>query len=140
MKGLVPLALLAAGLYYFKGSQTAEKLEYFPKKFHWDKTQKKLFFLMDVLNPTNNKLKVDSVFAGVMAGETKIGSIEMGTPVVLEKNQRTEVRLPVKPVGLGIVKAIADALKGKKQDLSVVGVVHALNIDTPINEVIPLSL
>lgn len=140
MKNLLPLALLGAGLYFFKGSKTAEKLEFFPKKFHYDKQNKQLLFIMDILNPTNNRLTVDSVFAGVMSNDIKIGSIERGESFTLEKNKRTEVRFPVKPVGLGILQAVAKAIKGEKQAFSIVGMVHALGVDTPINEEIPFSL
>lgn len=140
MMDLLPLLLLGLAFKAKRAQHTAEELEFFPKKFHYDKQNKKLLFVMEILNPTSNRLKVDSVFAGVFAGSNKIGSVERGEPFTLEPNKRTEVRFPVKPQGIGIAKALIDAVKGVKQDFTILGTVKALGIETALNETIPLSL
>jgi len=112
-----------------KGSSTAEKLEYFPKNL--DFKDGKFYFRMEILNPTRNKLKIDSFFGGIYYSGNKIGSIEYATPINLDPNKRTEVRIP---------KVAVLIIQGKAKDLkfNVIGVARALGLNNPVNEEIKL--
>jgi len=137
---LLTLALLGFGANkLIKGKKTADALEYFPKNLHYK--DKKFYFYMEILNPTSNKLKIDSFFGGVYINEDKIGSIEYGTPVTLEANKRTEVRYPITPIGSGFAKVVQKIISGGAKNLTfkVIGVAKALGINTPVNEEIKLS-
>ncbi len=89
---------------------------------------------MDVLNPTKNPLKIDSFFGGVYANGKKIGSIEQGTPINIDANKRTEIRLPAVAVGLGIGQMIVDIASGKNIELKVLGIARSMGFDNAINE------
>ena len=121
-----------------KGSSTAEKLEYFPKNL--DFKDGKFYFRMEILNPTRNKLKIDSFFGGIYYSGNKIGSIEYATPINLDPNKRTEVRIPIIPSGLGLGKVAVLIIQGKAKDLkfNVIGVARALGLNNPVNEEIKL--
>ena len=130
----VTLALLGLGFVLSKGKKTADKLEYYPKNLELIKG--KLVFTMEILNPTTNKLKVDSVFAGIFAGKKKIGNIERGESFTLAPKKRTSVSFPVKLNALGIAQVLPELIRGKGFDVkfSVKGVARALGIDSPIDD------
>jgi LEA14-like dessication related protein len=138
---LLTLGLLWYGAKLFKGQKTADALEYFPKQVLWSKKLKSFVFYMEILNPTNNDLKVDSFFAGLFINESKVGSVERGNPFVIKKNQRSLFSFPVKVIGIGLGQAIVSFIKNPKQAITVkvVGIAKALGIDNPVDEEIPLK-
>jgi len=131
--------ILWKGVPLIKGGSTASQLEFYPKNLDYDAG--KFYYRMDILNPTRNELTVDTFFGGLYVGDEKVGSIEYNKPIVLKKSQRTEVRIPIIPTGLGLGKVIAKIIKGDTKNLTfrVVGVARALGINNPVNEEIKLS-
>lgn len=97
---------------------------------------------MDIVNPTNTKIKIDSVFAGLFINDKKVGSIEKNEAFTIEKKARTPVELPVKIIGLGLGQALAAFIKDPKKAITikVLGTVRTLGIDTALNEEIPLTV
>lgn len=120
-----------------KGKKTSDRLEYYPQNLELIKG--KLYLDMEILNPTKNDLKIDSVFAGIFAGSKKIGNIERGESFTVKANKRTSIKLPVVPSGLGFATAIADAVKGKITTFKVMGIARALGLDNPINKDLSLT-
>lgn len=139
---LLTLSLLFLGAKLYKGKKTADVLEYYPKQVLWNKKQKAFIFYMEILNPTNNDLKVDSFYAGLFINETKVATVERGNEFVIKKNQRTLFSFPVKVIGFGLGTAIVSLIKNPKQaiTLKMVGIAKALGIDNAIDEEIPLKL
>lgn len=139
---LLTLGLIFLGVKASQASNTADKLEYYPKSVIWSKTRKQFVFYMEILNPTKHDLKVDSFFGGLFIGETKVASIERGNAFTIKANDRTKVSFPVKVIGLGLGKAVAAIIKDptKPITLQVLGTARALGIDNAVNEQIPLSL
>jgi len=131
---LLTLALLFFGTKLAKGKATADKLEFYP--LNLELIHGKLVFTMEILNPTGNPLKIDSFFGGVFANDKKIGSIERGKPFTLKKKGRTPVTFPVKLVGTGIIQTLLSG--SKKYKFKIMGVAHALGVDTPINQELSL--
>jgi hypothetical protein len=141
---LITLALLGLGLTLAKGKKTADRLEFFPKNL--ELINGKLVATMEVLNPTNNALKVNSVFAGIFVDylkdkdtgvkDKKIGNIERGEEITLAPNKRTTVKLPVKLVSIGAGTFLLDVIRGKIKNPSfkIVGIARALGIDNPIDQ------
>jgi len=132
--------LIWGGSKLLKAKKTADRLEYFPKNLFYSKTEKKFYFIMDILNPTKNPLKIDSFFGGVFIGTDKVGSIEYGTPVTIQALKRTEVKYPIIPIGSGFGKVIVKILKGEGKDLKfkVMGVARSMGIDNPVNQELTL--
>lgn len=94
---------------------------------------------MEILNPTKNKLKVDSFFAGIFADDSKIGTIEKGEPFVLDPNKRTTVSFPVKLNALGLVKFALSLSKLKDMKFKVSGIARALGMDNPVTQDLSLN-
>ena len=120
-----------------KGQKTADRLEYSPKNLEIIKG--KLVYKMDILNPTKNKLKVDSFFAGIFADDSKIGTIEKGDPFTLEPNKRTTVSFPVKLNAVGLVKFAMNIKKLAAMKFKVAGIARALGIDNPVTQDLSLN-
>jgi LEA14-like dessication related protein len=137
----ITIALLIGAATLFKGSKTASKLEFFPNDIDWNKDKKRLEFVMEILNPTKNKLKIDSVYVSVFVNDRKVGSIERGEPFEIAPNKRTMVKLPLKPAGIGFAQIIADIIRGKRDfEFKVLGTVRALGLDNPINKTVALEI
>ena len=122
-----------------KGKKTADKLEYYPQNLQM--IHGKLFLDMEILNPTQNKLKIDSVFAGIFADGKKVGNIEQGTPFTVSKAKRTKVQFPVELDPINAGKLLAAFVTGKAKNLkwSVKGVARALGLDNPISQDLSLT-
>lgn len=120
-----------------KGQKTADRLEYNPKNL--ELINGKLIYKMDILNPTKNKLKVDSFFAGIFADDAKVGTIERGEPFTLLPNQRTTVKFPVKLNAVGLVKFALSKTKLSQMKFKVAGIARALGIDNPVNQDLSLN-
>lgn len=132
--------LIGLGAWLFtlaKGQKTADRLEYSPKNL--EIINDKLVYTMDVLNPTKNKLKVDSFFAGIFADDAKIGTIERGTPFDLAPNKRTTVKLPVRLNAIGLAKFALNPTKLSKMKFKVSGIARALGIDNPVTQDLSLN-
>jgi LEA14-like dessication related protein len=120
-----------------KGQKTADRLEYSPKNL--EIINKKLVYKMDILNPTKNKLKVDSFFGGIFADDAKIGTVEKGDPFMLEPNKRTTVSFPVKLNAIGLLKFATNIKKLKEMKFKVAGIAHALGMDNPVSQDLSLN-
>lgn len=120
-----------------KGKKTADSLSYFPKNL--EVIHNKLVYKMDVLNPTKNKLKVDTFFAGIFAGANKIGTIEKGEAFNLAPNTRTTVSFPVKLNALGLIQFALHLSDLKKTKFKIAGIARALGMDNPISQDLSLN-
>ena len=135
---LIPLALFIASK-FTKAKATADRLEYFPTNLEIIKG--KLFFKMDILNPTNTLLKIDSFFGGVYANDKKIGSIEHAGAIPLKAKARTKVQFRVKLGLIDSIKFFLEAAKGKFKatKFKVAGVARALGVDNPVSHDLTLT-
>ncbi len=134
---LFTIALAAAALFAGKKKKTAERLEYFPKNLELIKGQ--LVYSMEILNPTKEKLKVDSFFGGIFADDKKIGSVERGTSFDIAPNQRTTVKFPVKLVPAGIAALALNIKKFKSMKFKVAGIARALGLDNEVSQDLSLE-
>ena len=139
MELLIALGLLAA--YFVKGKvDTAKELEFFPKSLALSKDKKKIFLVIEVLNPTKRSLTIDSLFLKIFYGTIKVGSLERTEPITIEKTGRTMIKLPMRvdPVGGG--KLMGAILLGKTISLRVVGIGDSMGLKFPVDARIPFSL
>jgi len=132
------IGLLAYLLTLGRGKKTADRLEYFPKNV--EIIHGKLVATMEILNPTGNKLKIDSFFGGVTADDKKIGSIEQGKEFTLAPKTRTSVQFPVKLSTLGALQILLSKTKLKNMKWKLVGVARALGIDNPVSQEISFNV
>jgi len=136
---LIALGLMAA--YFVKGKvDTAKELEFFPKSLALSKDKKKLFLVIEVLNPTKRPLTIDSLFLKIFYGKTKVGSLERTEPIVIEATGRTMVKLPLRvdPVGGG--KLMGAVLLGKTIVLRVLGIGDSMGLKFPVDAEIPFGI
>jgi LEA14-like dessication related protein len=132
MAPLLPLIALLFGTKLIQAKKTGDALQYFPKNI--ELINGKIVATMEILNPTRHPLKIDSVFGNITANDSKVASIEQGTPFTLAPNARTSVTFPTKLNALGALKVLLHPLKLKKMKWKLVGVARALGIDTPISQ------
>jgi LEA14-like dessication related protein len=135
---VISLALLAYAMTLGKGKKTADRLEYFPLNLELIKG--KLVFTMEVLNPTKNKLKVDSFFGGVFVDDKKVGSIERSEPFDIAPKGRTRITFPVRLVPAEAVSLIAKIVSGKfTKKFKIAGIARALGLDNEVSKEIALN-
>jgi len=121
-----------------KGKKTADRLEYFPKNV--EMLSGKLYFVMDILNPTKNPLKVDSFFGGAFVDDKRVGSIERGTPFIAAPNTRTQVKFPIKLDPLSAASLLLSIIQGKfKKQFKIAGIARALGLDNPVSKEVNLA-
>jgi len=134
------IGLLLAAASLFRTKKTADALQYFPQTLFYDKKKKKLYLIMEVLNPTSSRLKIDGVFLNIVVNGKKTGYIERSSPFTITAKARTKISLEAK---IGIV-ALTDLLiaivRGKKLDIRLMGIVRSMGIDNAVDEKIPLKL
>lgn len=140
-----PILLLAAGalaLPLIKKGTAASQLQFTPKNILWSKTDKKLYFYIDILNPSKTELKVNAVFLTVFANDKKIGTIERNTPITIGGNKHTELKMTVHLSPVGTTIFIVDAVinKGKKIEIKVLGNIQSMGLQIPVNESYDFSL
>lgn len=122
-----------------KGKKTADRLEFFPLNIEVIKG--KLVFTMEVLNPTKNKLKVDSFFGGVFVDDKKVGSIEKGESFDVAPSGRTKVKFPIRLNLIEGAKLLASIAAGKfKKKFKVAGIARALGLDNEVSKEISLNV
>jgi len=135
---LIPLLIGAA--FMLKGkADTLKELEFFPKSLSLSADKKTLFLIVDVLNPTKNKLEIDSLFLNVNVGETKIGSVEKTIPFVIRATGRSTIKFPVKINPAGSGKLLALLIKGQKIIFTVKGVGSSMGLQFPVDAKIPFN-
>lgn len=113
----------------------------------------KLNLIMNVTNPTQTSVSVDSLFLSffidVGDGKNKIGAINMPRDKAFKiaKQDTTTLYLPITLGAFGLVKLAAEILKlvkkkgaGFKPSVRVVGTVVSLGITQTIDEEIPLDV
>ena len=124
-----------------KTVKTVQRLELYPKDVLFDKSSKKLFFDIEVLNPTKNSLTVQSLYAGIYVGGKKLGNVERNKPITIQPTSRTLVRLPIKPNLFATASLIAQILLGvMPKKASIKGTVRALGVDTTFAKTVPIQL
>jgi hypothetical protein len=141
---LLPILAITATALYLKGkSDTAEKLEYYFKRFKVTGTLRspKLDYVTDIVNPTERDLKVDYIFANIYAGDTQIGRIQINKPFTIKKLQTTELVIPVDLLTGKTAQAFVEAIINKDlPELKAVGTANSGGFIRPINVSYKLSL
>ncbi len=132
------LLALGAALFFGGKKKAADKIEYFPLNLEIIKG--KLVYSMDILNPTKNKLKIDSFFGGVFVDDNKIGSIERGKPFEINPNGRTKVKFPVEVSPVELAKLLLAIAKGNfKKQFKIAGIARAYGLDNEVSKEISLA-
>ena len=132
------LVFLGLGAYfYMKKANVANQLQYFPNKATIESG--KLFFYLEVLNPTMTPLTINNIFLSFYSGVTFLGRTQVTTPVTITKNGSTILRLPIKVSGAGIVALIGDWIKGTAPtSLKIDGTVTGEGVQVKIQQDVPL--
>lgn len=134
----VTLLLIGALAFLSKKKKTADKLEYFPINIELIKG--KLVYTMEILNPSNDVLKVDSFFGGLFVDDRKVGSIERSEPMVIAPKGRTRIKFPVKLNLIEGAKLLTQIFGGKfNKKFKVMGIARAFGLDNVVEKNLSLD-
>ena len=137
----------AVGLAYLvrKKVHTAEKLKFLPQgvKITGKFPNYKVFFLLDITNPTDEPLNVDNIFADISVSGSVLGKVQRTKPFQIKPSRTTAVSLPV-IISTGnipaLIKIVAGIIKGTKNIVTkVTGMINAEGVETEINQTYKLS-
>lgn len=139
--GLLLFGAAAVTVFLLNKGRTAKKLEFYPKNILF--TGKgfkdvKAFFIVDIVNPTQSPIEVNSVFANIFINDTiQLGRIEYGAKTFIKKAGTTSVGYPIKLFAYGVGATIAQLILGQGVVCKIVGVANSTGFDVPFENVIP---
>lgn len=132
------LGLGLAGLWYFRKSKAANVLQFFPAGLEISKG--KVYFVMEIVNPTKEELTFDNVFATIGYENLKIGRIEYVERTTIRPQGTTVVKFLIKVVFLDLGTFLAKVYKGEVKTVQVFGTINSMGFNVPFKAEIPISI
>lgn len=125
-----------AAVFYYRKYAAAGKLQFLPKSAKI--SQGKLYFVLDVVNPTQTQLVMNNLFVSFYDGKNYLGRAEITTKITIGPSQTTTLNIPIQLNGGGLVYFAANILTGKSNSLTYSGTINSEGIDVPINDTIKI--
>lgn len=141
--GLLLFGVIAgtAAIYLANKSKAGGKLEFYPKNVKF--TGKKLFetkayFLLDVVNPTQTPIEINTVFANIYINDTiQLGRIEYTSKIIIRKAATTTIGIPIKLFSGGVAATLQKIILGKGVVCRITGTINTTGFNVPFENVIP---
>lgn len=138
MNPVLLIALLGGALYFGRKIAAGKKLQFYPSGFRWE--NKKLFFVLEVVNPSLTELKINNVFAQVYNGTTEVGRTLLSEPIVIIANGSTKISLPIKLNAINAITTGIQIANGTVTELTVNGTANSEGINVPFQQLLPLQI
>lgn len=138
MNPVLALLLIGGGIYAFSKYKAGKGLQFYPSGFRFE--AKKLYFVIEIVNPSFTQLKMNNLFAQVVDGDQEIGRTMVSDPVEIKPNGSTTIALPIKLNALGTFTTIVKLIRGELTSLTVKGTTNSEGISIPFEETLPVTI
>lgn len=128
---------IALGFYYFKKLRATSKLLFYPKNVRIVGNKIKDFRIVldiDVNNPTNSNINIDSVNLLIKSDSTELGRIFVNTPKIINSNSTTLLSLPLTLSKINAYFFLYEVIAKGKNKVTIDGTINSEGLPIPIKE------
>jgi len=151
VKKLIPVLIILGAYFFLRKGSSAKKLQYYFKNIKF--SNNKLFLVIEIVNNSNVSLGIDNlifdyyVVNSPVTSETDlssltdieiIGNTTITKPFFIGKNGSTDLDIPIKLRGSGIVDVIVNMFATKKKPILLKGKVTSGGVTLPVTQILDL--